>query len=166
MPSGNPPHKRHREGRATDEQRVEMLSLATRDNPHFELSQVEMNTEGYTYTYKTLENLCAQHPDTDYYFIIGADSLFTFDSWMEPGRICSACTLVVAVRDHASDQAINHKIRELSQRYHGTFVRLDTDNIDISSNILRNWISEHKSLRYYVPDAVIDYIHAHGIYQA
>ena len=102
MPSGNPPHKRDRAGRASDNQRVDMVRLAIEDNPHFELSLAEMHETGYTYTYRTLEELKEYNPDTDYYFIIGADSLFAFDEWMEPERICRACTLVVAVRDHAS----------------------------------------------------------------
>ena len=53
MPCGNPPHKRNRKGRATDEQRAEMVRLAIEDNPHFELSLIEMHEEGYTYTYRT-----------------------------------------------------------------------------------------------------------------
>ena len=57
MPAGNPPHKRNRAGRASDEQRVEMARRAINGNPHFALSLIEMNEEGYTYTYRTLENL-------------------------------------------------------------------------------------------------------------
>ena len=74
MPSGNPPHKRNRQGRATDEQRVEMVRRAISTNPHFELSMAEMHENGYTYTYHTLELLKAENPDIDYYFIIGAYS--------------------------------------------------------------------------------------------
>ena len=53
MPAGNPPHKRNRAGRASDEQRVEMVRRAINGNPHFALSLIEMNEEGYTYTYRT-----------------------------------------------------------------------------------------------------------------
>lgn len=87
-------------GRATDAQRVSMVEKAISGNPHFELSLTEMNDKGFTYTYHTLETLKEQNPDTDYYFIIGADSLYDFSSWREPARICKACTIVVAVRDH------------------------------------------------------------------
>ena len=165
MPSGNPPHKRNRAGRASDGQRVDMVRLAIEDNPHFELSLAEMHETGYTYTYRTLEELKEQNPDTDYYFIIGADSLFTFDEWKEPARICRACTLVVAVRDHASSDELNQEIKRLSAEYEGRFTFLDTMNIDVSSHQIRSWVSEGKSLKYYVPDPVISYMKENGIYR-
>ena len=165
MPSGNPPHKRNRTGRASDGQRVDMVRLAIEDNPHFELSLAEMHETGYTYTYRTLEELKEQNPDTDYYFIIGADSLFTFDEWKEPARICRACTLVVAVRDHASSDELNQEIKRLSAEYEGRFTLLDTMNIDVSSHQIRSWVSEGKSLKYYVPDPVISYMKENGIYR-
>ena len=98
-------------------------------------------------------------------FIIGADSLFAFDEWMEPERICRACTLVVAVRDHASYAELNREIQRLSARYNGNFALLDTMNIDVSSHQIRQWISEEKSLKYYVPDKVISYMKENGIYR-
>ena len=165
MPSGNPPHKRNRTGRASDGQRVDMVRLAIENNPHFELSLAEMHETGYTYTYRTLEELKEQNPDTDYYFIIGADSLFTFDEWKEPARICRACTLVVAVRDHASSDELNQEIKRLSAEYEGRFTLLDTMNIDVSSHQIRSWVSEGKSLKYYVPDPVISYMKENGIYR-
>lgn len=166
MPSGNPPHKRNRAGRATDEQRVAMVQKAIAGNPHFELSLVEMNDSGFTYTYHTLENLKKQDPDTDYYFIIGADSLYQFSTWMKPERICKACTIVVAVRDHVQFDELEEQMLRMEMLYGGRFLRLDTMNIDISSQELRQWHKEGKSLRYYVPDAVNDYINENDIYKA
>lgn len=164
MPAGNPPHKRNRRGRASDEERVEMVRRAIDGNPHFELSLIEMNEEGFTYTYRTLENLRAQNPDTDYYFIIGADSLYTFDTWMEPYRICQAGIIVVATRNHVPNEDLIAEMNRLSEKYHGNFIRLETMNIDISSNLLRQWVQENKSLRYYVTDSVAQYIKENKIY--
>ncbi len=166
MPSGNPPHKQNREGRATDEERAEMVRIAIRDNPHFALSLLEMNEEGYTYTYRTLERLGEENPDTDYFFIIGADSLFTFSSWMKPERICAACTLVAAVRNHVPEQDLDREMEMLREKFQGNIVKLDTLNIDISSRLVRQWAGEGKSLKYYVPDEVIAYIQKNRIYGA
>ena len=164
MPSGNPPHKRNRQGRATDEERVEMVRRAIAGNPHFELSLTEMHENGYTYTYHTLEMLKEKNPDTDYYFIIGADSLYDFDTWREPERICRNCILVTAVRNHSTIAELEAEMNRLSLKYNGTFLTLNTTNLDVSSEMLRNWISEDKSVRYYIPDPVIEYIRENQIY--
>ena len=164
MPCGNPPHKAFRPGCAQTDQRVEMVRKAICGNPHFELSLTEMHENGYTYTYHTLEMMKKQNPDTDYYFIIGADSLYDFDSWMNPDRICQNCILVVAVRNHTSVAELDREMERLSLKYKGTFLRLDTMNIDISSKTIRDWIKEKKSIRYYVADQVISYIEENHIY--
>lgn len=164
MPSGNPPHKRDRQGRASDEQRTEMVRLAIEGNPHFELSVFEMRKEGYTYTYHTLECLQEEIPDAEFFFIIGADSLFDFPKWMKPERICAACTLVVATRDQTSMERLEEQIRKLEDMYHGKFIILDTTNLEISSKMLRGMVKEKRSIRYYVPITVEEYIGKHEIY--
>lgn len=166
MPSGHPPHKTDRVGRATNEERSEMVHLAIKSNPHFSLSYEEMNEEGYSYTYRTLEKLKRDHPDTEYYFIIGADSLLQFGGWMEPQRICDACTLVVATRNNTPNDELDRMIHHVSEKFNADVRKLDTLNIDISSNQIRIWISEERTIRYYVPDKVVDYINRHGVYDA
>lgn len=165
MPSGNPPHKQSREGRATTSERVEMVKKAVADNPHFQLSLAETHEQGYTYTKETLSRLAAENPETEYYFIMGADSLFSFESWKEPAEICKLCTLVVAVRDHVHMKELNAQITYLSEKYHARIEKLDTPNIDISSGTLRRYIRLKKPIKYYVPDEVIRYIEEHQMYQ-
>ena len=165
MPAGNPPHKKVRENRATDRQRVDMVRLAIASNPHFSLSLEEMHREGYTYTYRTLERLKDQNPDTEYYFILGADSLYTFDEWREPERILRACTILVGTRNHTSDEKLDRVIGELEDKYQGNIQKLESLNIDISSEMIRSWIEKGRSLAYYVPDQVIDYIQKNNIYK-
>lgn len=165
MPAGNPPHKRDRENRATDAQRVEMVRLAIASNPHFSLSLEEMHKEGYTYTYRTLERLKERNPGTKYYFILGADSLYHFEEWMEPGRILGACTILVGTRNHTSDEKLEKVIRHLEKKYQGDIEKLESLNIDISSKMIRSWIEKGRSLAYYVPDQVINYIKRNNIYK-
>ena len=165
MPAGNPPHKQDRENRATDSQRVEMVRLAIASNPHFTLSMEEMHREGYSYTYRTLERLKKRYPDTEYYFILGADSLYTFDEWKEPARILGACTILVGTRNHTSDEKLDRVIEQLEEKYHGKIEKLESLNIDISSKMIRSWIEKGRSLAYYVPDQVIEYIQKNNIYK-
>ena len=165
MPAGNPPHKQDRENRATDSQRVEMVRLAIASNPHFTLSMEEMHREGYSYTYRTLERLKKRYPDTEYYFILGADSLYTFDEWKEPARILGACTILVGTRNHTSDEKLDRVICHLEEKYQGKIEKLESLNIDISSKMIRSWIEKGRSLAYYVPDQVIEYIQKNNIYK-
>ena len=164
MPSGNPPHKKNRTGRATDEQRVEMVRRAIADNPHFTLSLIEMYEDGYSYTYRTLESLRAKYPETDFYFIIGGDSLFDFDHWREPQRIADACRIVAATRNQVSPEKFEAALTEMRKRYQQEFLKLDTPNLDISSCHIREMIQKGEAVKYYLPDPVIDYIYENHIY--
>lgn len=165
MPAGNPPHKRDRKDRADNAQRTEMVRRAISSNAHFELSMEEMEKDGLSYTYETLEHLKQLHPDTDYYFILGADSLYDFDKWKEPGRILKACTILVATRNHTSYERLEAVMTLLEEKYHGKIEKLDSLNIDISSRQIRSWIQEGRSLAYYVPETVISYIVENNIYK-
>lgn len=165
MPSGNPPHKRHRDGGASNEERVEMVRRAIAANDHFELSLEEMHEQGYIYTKETLWRLKMTHPDTDYYFILGADSLINFETWNGPEEICRLCTIVVAVRDHMPISELDKKIVYLSEKYQADIRKLESLNIDISSRTIRSWVAEGRSCRYYVPETVIEYMREREIYQ-
>ena len=167
MPSGNPPHKQNREGRASDQQRVEMVRKSIADNPHFRLSTEEMHPDGYTYTYETLERLHKKYPDQTYYFIIGADSLYDFDTWCRPDRICKAASLLVATRNAVPEESLKEQMLYLEEKVQGEFS---------SSCTLPTWKFPHrhsvtgsvreKCVRYYLVDEVYTYIREEGIYRA
>lgn len=165
MPSGNPPHKTDRAGGATNEQRVEMVRRATENNPHFELSLEEMHADGYIYTCRTLERLRSQNPDTEYYFIMGADSLLSFETWYHPEEICRQCVLVVAVRDHLPQEQLDSQIAHITRLYGADIRKLSSPNIDISSHQIREWLRAGQSCRYYLPDSVLAFIREQEIYR-
>lgn len=163
MPSGNPPHKRERRG-ASNEERTEMVRRAIASNSHFELSLAEMHDQGYTYTKITLRALREENPDTDYYFIMGADSVEGFDSWNGPQEIADQCVLLAAVRDLSPgefDEAIDH----VRQKYHADIRKLESPSLSISSRMIRTFVREGRSIRYMVPDQVRSYILERGIYR-
>lgn len=165
MPAGNPPHKRNRTGRAADEDRVQMIRLAIAGNPHFALSLFDMREEGYSYTYRLLEALNSESSDCEFYFIMGADSLVDFDTWMNPQRIANAAHLVVATRNQMSNDSFEALLQKRREQYHGDFLRLNTPNLDISSQHLRELVGSGASVKYYVPDPVLDYIREHSLYR-
>ena len=166
MPAGYPPHKPVREDGASNEARTEMVRLAIKSNPHFELSTYEMEKKGESYSYETLEHLLSKDPENTLYFIMGADSLKIFDTWKEPARICKAATIVAAVRDHLESSDFLGEMNRIKDKYHADIKMLDSLNIDISSHQIREWVKEGKSLKYYVPDPVIEYIQKNNLFKS
>ena len=145
--------------------RADMTSLAIEDNPHFALSLMEIQREGNTYTYETLETLKKQNPDTEYYFILGADSLFAIDKWKNPQRIFDSCTILAAIRDKNSMADIEEEAKRISEVYHGRVLLLNCGNMEVSSTRIRENFKAGYSNRYLVPDKVIKYIEENNLYR-
>ena len=163
MPSKNPPHKT-KPDMVTDEQRVDMIELAIGDNSHFELSTLELEREGLTYTADTLTILTAENPDTHYYFIVGADSLFMMHQWKKPQIIFDQCTVIAAGRDHVVQERLQKQAEFLTEQYHADIRLIQMPTIQISSADIRERLAEGKTLRYYLPDQVIAYMKEKRLY--
>jgi nicotinate-nucleotide adenylyltransferase len=163
MPSKNPPHKA-KPNHITEQQRVDMVTLAIEDNPHFVLSTLELEREGMTFTADTLKVLTAQNPDKDYYFIVGADSLFMMQQWYDPQTIFRLSTIVVASRDHVNKKQLEEQISILQSMYEAKFIIIDMPTIQIASAVIRERVSKCKTIRYYLPDQVASYIKQNNLY--
>lgn len=145
--------------------RTRMTELAIQNNPFFAVSTIEVDREGRTYTYETLETLRGQNPDTEYYFILGADSLWNIETWKYPERIFAACHILAAVRDEKSLEDMEKQSLYLKKTYHADIELLRTGHMEISSSAIRNLCKEEKSIRYLVPEAVYDYIIQNKLYK-
>lgn len=163
MPACIPPHKEIRSW-ISAKQRMHMAALAICGNPHLELSPIEINRKGITYTYETLQQLKTEHPDTDYYFIMGADSLFTFDTWSHPEIICRCSVLLAAPRDDMDQEALQKQIEVLKKKYDAQIHILDTPQINISSQEIRKKVLEKRSIKYFVNSDVEFYIYQNHLY--
>lgn len=165
MPSKNPPHKEKAEV-ISEEHRSMMVELAILGNPHFELSTIELDRAGTTYTADTLTILTEENPDNDYYFIMGADSLFKMETWMTCQVVFDLCTVVVACRDNLQAEDISNKIQYFKDKYNARIVTLNMPNYELSSALLRDRISKGKSIQYYVPEKVNEYINDNSFYES
>lgn len=166
MPSNHPPHKKS-EDIVSNEHRKAMVHLAIQNNPHFALSTLELEREGTTYTVDTLELLTKKQPDTEFYFIVGADSFFALQNWKNPERILELCSLVVFERDLVEPDKMEKQLKFLTATFKGAKIfLLDMPTIQISSKMIRERIAENKSIRYYVPTEVLTYIEKHNLYSA
>lgn len=146
-------------------ERLHMAELAVQDNPRMHCMDVEIRREGYTYTYETLEELQALYPEAKFYFIAGADCLFSIEKWKCPEKLFQRCTLITAVRDGASVEAMEEKRKELLERFGGEIILLPFVRMSISSSEIRQRSAEGKSIRYMVPESVRNYIEEKGFYR-
>ena len=163
MPSGEPPHKADRLITSA-EHRVRMLQLAIDDNKHFKLSTIEVEREGKTYTAETLTMLCENNPDCEYYFIIGADSLFQLEKWYHPEVIMRHAILLAAVRDDMQAPEVEAQMEHLKKKYHAQIYLLHTPDMSLSSSTIRERISKGESIKYMVPKDVEKYIYQNKLY--
>lgn len=163
IPSGCPYMKKNAQV-LPGEMRAQMVSLAIRDNSGFALSRMEIERDGNTYTCDTLRTLKKANPDTEYFFILGADSLLAIESWKNPEEIFAFCTLLTAVRDE-TDREQETAEKRLAEKYQARISRLSCKNMDISSTEIRKLIKNGQSVRYLVPDAVIQYIEQQNLYR-
>lgn len=146
--------------------RAEMTALAIKGQPEFTLSVMELEQPGNTYTYQTLECLKKAHPDTEYYFIVGADSLFHMAKWAHPERIFADCRILAAVRDDKTPDDMKEQIRFLEQRYNAKIHLLQTEYMDISSSEIRQKAAAGESIAGKVPEPVRAYIEQKGLYHS
>ena len=165
MPSHIPPHKKDR--MITEEEaRIEMLRLAIQDCPYFVLSDFEMKREGNTYTAHTLALLKEEYPDYQFYFIIGADSLFQIERWYHPEEVMKLTSLMVSGRDYPdAERTFDEQIAYLTEKYGAKIYPLHNEEVDIASSDIRKRIAEGKDITKDVPKAVEQYIKAHGLYR-
>lgn len=163
IPSKNPPHKRKPED-ITEQQRIDMIQLAIQENPHFELSTLELEREGMTYTADTMKILREQNPNIAYYFIIGADSLFLMDQWYQPQVIFDNCTIAAANRDNADQSALEKQVQLLKKQFNANIILIDMPTVQVSSCNIRERVAARKSIRYYLPGSVREYIESKHLY--
>lgn len=145
--------------------RVSMTGMAIEDNPDFALSTIEIDREGNSYSYETVEELKKEQPETTFYFIMGADSLLEIERWKHPDRLMADCILLVAVRDDCDKEGLKKQIAYLTDKYQADIRILPANRMDISSTKIRQMIQEGKSVRYMLPDQVIRFIQKNHLYQ-
>ncbi|NLG27620.1 MAG: nicotinate-nucleotide adenylyltransferase [Chloroflexi bacterium] len=150
---------------ASGEDRCEMVRLAVHDNPAFDVSRVDLDRAGPSFTVDTLRSLHAEYGSaTQLYFVMGADSLLAFKAWHKPKEILRLTRLIVVTRPgYALDLAALD--RELPGIAAATGV-LDSISLDISATDLRARVRQGRPIRYQVPCAVARYIAEHQLYAA
>lgn len=151
-------------GMPLPEERLKMTELAVEDTAYFRCLDIEVKREGNTYSFETLEELKRSNPGHTFFFIFGADCLYTIENWREPGRIFDACEIAAAVRGDASVGAMEEKAAQLYADYGARITLLPFRNLEISSTEIRERVKTGKSIHYMTSEKVIAYIKEKGFY--
>ncbi len=165
MPTGDPPHKVHRNV-TPGALRLQMVRAAIEesDNPKFSVSDMEIQRNGYTYTIDTLRDLRAQAPEHEYVWIIGADVLADLKRWKDYHQVFRLCSFIAMYRPGYSRTHFQMEYEELTQ-LGATIQFVEVPAVDISSTEIRNACEEGQDLSAWVPKAVAEVIHTYGLYQ-
>jgi nicotinate-nucleotide adenylyltransferase len=144
--------------------RLEMVQLATVDNPSFAVCDLEIRRGGPSYTIDTVMSLREEFPTAEWSFVAGADVLSDLPRWHAIGRLLELCRFAIVTRP-------GHPV-DLDQLYtalpsaRGRVETVGNLRLEISSTDIRDRLSRGAPTRYQMPDAVIDYIREHGLYRA
>ena len=161
LPAGDPWRKSDRQVTLA-KHRVEMIRRATDDSGEFELSTLEIERAGPSYTVDTLATLRAQYPKDELCFLLGQDALEDVPNWRDPERLIGLATLGVAARgeERRSPAALDLLVSGLS----GRVMWIEMPHLEISATELRRRAAAGQSLRYVTPEAVAAYIRDQRLY--
>lgn len=149
-----------------DDDRIEMVKLAIAEHNNFQLNLLEFDRIGNTYTIDTLVQLENQYPGVQFYFIIGADSLFDFLNWKDPHEIVKKAIILVATRGETLKDELLKQIHNIQSVIgFGIFYILEGSALSISSHEIRNQIKKGISIQKYVPKQVENYIRQYHLYE-
>ena len=165
MPNGMPPHKKQSSIESDIHERIAMTQIAIKANKQFYLQEYEAKREKVSYSYKTMEHFQKMYPDDEFYFIIGADSLFSIETWKHPERLFKACIILAACRDKAATkESLNGQIQMLKGKY-GAYIKFLAMPLEhVSSHEIRKLIESGEPVSEYIPAEVEAYIRKEGLY--
>lgn len=163
MPTGVPATKGH--GRVTPvEHRYLMTVIATAANPDFQVSRLEVDRPGVTYTVDTLRQLRAAHgPGTALYFITGADAVREILEWKDAEEVARLTTFIAATRPGYDLERFGAELSSLPAAPDVEFIEVPA--LAISSTDIRSRVAARRPVRYLLPEAVAAYIDKNGLYR-
>lgn len=163
IPSGNPPHKRERVVTEASE-RLMMCILATVTNPFFKVSAMEINREGYSYTYETVSSFQEMYDNNcEIFFITGSDAVLEIFSWKNIDLLMDKCTFIAASRP--GFMLNEGKEEKLTRFLNKKLYFMEVPALSISSTDIRNRVANNNTIKYLVPDTVEKYIEKRGLYR-
>jgi nicotinate-nucleotide adenylyltransferase len=163
VPAGDAPHKRI-DPEPGPELRLEMTRLAAEGDELLEVSPIEVERAGPSYTFRTLELLRDRWPDDELTFLMGADVAAHLDEWREPARVVELARLGIAARPGTVLDEAEATLERLGATARADLIRMP--EIGVSSTWIRRRVAAGRPVRHLVPDAVAELIAERGLYGA
>lgn len=162
MPAGTQPLKVDNKV-TSSELRYSMVKLAIEDYREFSISDYEIEKQGLSFTYETLEHF--KRDDRELFFITGADCLMNIEKWREVEKIFSICTFVVFLRGGFDKEKLKEQKKIIEEKYNGNIVILELKELEISSTDIRERIRDNKRIDFFVPPKVREFIESKHLYK-
>jgi nicotinate-nucleotide adenylyltransferase len=140
------------------EDRYLMTVIATASNPRFNVSRVDIDRDGPTYTVDTLRDIQAVYPDADLFFITGADAITQILAWKDVDQLWGSAKFVAVTRP-------GHAMKLPETAPAGAIEVLEVPALSISSTDIRQRSANQEPVWYLVPDGVVQYINKHKLYR-
>ncbi len=164
LPCGQSPHKPHG-AIATGQQRTEMLEFAVAGDPRFGVCCIELERSGPSFTVETLRQLHVEQPDSELFFLMGADSLADMPLWREPQAILELATIVAVNRGHRPPPDWSFLESRLGPVVRNQVRLVTMPAIDLSATEIRERVQTGRSLRFRTSRAVEEYIRQNRLYR-
>ena len=163
VPAAQQPLKVHHHV-ATANDRLEMVQLATANNPGFTVCDLEVRRGGRSYSVDTVAALREEHPDAQFTFVGGADILLELPRWHQIERLLELCEFAIVTRP--GYQLDFDPLYAVLPAARDRMVAVTGPALDISATDLRARLARGAPVRYQLPDPVLQYIQDHGLYRA
>ena len=163
VPTGRPWQKDRGHVTAAED-RYLMTVIATASNPRFSVSRVDIDRAGPTYTNDTLEDLRALNPDSDLYFITGADALASILSWQNWEELFKLAKFIGVSRPGYELDG-QHIAAAIDQLPADALTLVEVPALAISSSECRSRAARARPIWYLVPDGVVQYVNKRGLYR-
>lgn len=164
IPSGTPPHK-DRGDISAAKLRFEMIERAIQDNPAFDISALELERKGSSFTVDTLRALRGIWPGHKLYFITGSDVLREIFSWREAEEILMMTEFIGAARPGFDARDFLLQVQQEHPETQGRIHYLEVPALAISSTDIRARVKRGEPIRYLLPEPVRQFIQQHGLYK-
>ena len=163
IPDRIAPHKEIPQGSPTPKQRLEMLRLAAADCPQMEVLDIELNREGVSYTYQTIQQLRPVYPDAELVLLMGTDMFLSFHTWRHPEIILENASLGVFYRGEKGEEAAIEAQKAAMEAMGATVYLVKNPVINISSTQMRRLLA-FRCAGELLPEGVLDYIRENRLY--